>query len=191
MKRPFPGYPQLDDFKHECIETTQLPNLEYFHCANDRRQVRSRVFNHLLPALGQLRIDALIVEKAKTGPALQPPALFYPRMLGYLLRYVMNREQSPVTSELIVVTDTLPVQKQRKAVTKAIQQSLHNTVPSHMRYRIIHHASKAHYGLQIADYFCWAIYRKWEQADTQHYSSIKQAVMSEFEIFESGVRYYY
>ncbi len=191
MTRPFPGYTELDGFKHDCIETPQLPDLESFHCAEDSRPVRQGVFERLLPALGQLRIDALIVEKAKTTPTLQPPATFYPSMLGYLLRDVMNREQHPWTSELIVVTDTIPVQKQRKAVTKAIQQALHNTVPPHMRYRIIHHASKAHYGLQMADYFCWAIYRKWERADLEHYSSIKPAIKSEFDIFQTGLTRYY
>ena len=191
MKRPFPGYNELDEFKHECIETSHLPNLEYFHCANDRKPVRIGVFNRLLPGLSQLRVDSLVVEKAKTGPALQPATLFYPRMLGYLLKYVMNREQTPFTSELIIVTDTLPVQKQRKAVTKAIQQAIHDTLPSHMRYRIIHHASRAHYGLQIADYFCWALYRKWERSDTQHYDLIKAAIRSEFDIFRTGTTYYY
>lgn len=191
MKRPFPGYSELDGYKHECIETPSLPDLEYFHCTNDSKLVRQGVFNRLVPALGQLRIDALVVEKAKTGPALQPATLFYPRMLGYLLTYVMKREQNPLASELIVVTDTLPVQKQRKAVTKAIQQALHNALPSHMRYRIIHHASRAHYGLQIADYFCWAIFRKWEQADTLHYNSLKVAIKSEFDIFRTGNTYYY
>lgn len=191
MKRPFPGYTELDGFKHECIETPNLPDLEYFHCANDRKLVRQGDFDRLTPALGQLRIDALIVEKAKTGPALQPAALFYPRMLGYLLRYVMKREQDPFTSELIVVTDTLPVQKQRQAVTKAIQQALHNALPSQMRYRIVHHASRAHYGLQIADYFCWAIYRKWEQSDALHYNSIQMAIQSELDVFQTDNTYYY
>ena len=191
MKRPFPGYSELDSYKYECIETPTLPDLEYFHCANDRKTVRLGVFNRLLPTLDQLRIDTLIVEKAKTGPALQPEVLFYPRMLGYLLKYVMKREQGPSVSELIVVTDTLPVQKQRKAVTKAIQQALSSSMPPRMPYHIVHHASKAHYGLQIADYFCWAVYRKWEQQDTTHYSSIEGAIKSEFDIFERGTTYYY
>ena len=191
MSRPFPGYAALDDFKHDCIETAGLPDLEYFHCANDRKVVRAGVFERLQPSLSQLRADSLIVEKAKTGPALQPSELFYPRMLGYLLRYVMRREHGPLVSELIVVTDTLPVQRQRKAVTKAIQQALSSVLPSGMRYRIVHHASRSHYGLQIADYFCWAMYRKWEQSDTLHYDSIRAAVMREFEIFASGSRYYY
>ena len=170
MQRPFPGYAELDALKHDCIEASYLPDLEYFHCANDSKPVRALVlvFNRLESALADLRIDTLVVEKAKTDPALQPAAIFYPHMIGRLLKHVTEQEQRASSGEMIVVTDTLPVQRQRKAVTKAIRQALHRNLPPLMSYRIVHHASKAHYRLQMADYFCWAVYRKWERGDAQH-----------------------
>ena len=191
MERPFPAYSDLDSLKYDCLEDPSLPDLEYFHCANDSRAVRSEAFSRLSRSLGQMRIDCLIVEKAKTGPALQPGMFFYPRMLGYLLKYVMDREQRTATGELIVVTDTLPIQKQRKAITKAIRIALSSSLPKGLPYRILHHASRAHYGLQIADYCCWAVYRKWEQGDTNHYATVQPAIRSEFDIFQTGSRYYY
>ncbi len=45
--------------------------------------------------------------------------------------------------------------------------------------------------LQVADYCCWAIFRKHEHKDATHYSGIKSAVWSEFDIFQSGTTYYY
>ncbi len=64
-------------------------------------------------------------------------------------------------------------------------------VPQRPKYRILHHDSRSHYGLQVADYCCWAIFRKHEHKDAIHYSGIKSAVWSEFDIFQSGTTYYY
>ncbi len=59
------------------------------------------------------------------------------------------------------------------------------------RQRILHHASKSHYGVQTADYCCWTIFRKRERGDASYYSRIKKAVRSEFAIFENGKTLYY
>ena len=53
-------------------------------------------------------------------------------------------------------------------------------------YRVLHHASKAHYGLQTADYCNWATFRKWEQADDEYYQVISSALKSEYDIFKEG-----
>ena len=36
----------------------------------------------------------------------------------------------------------------------------------------MHHSSRSHFGLQVADYCCWAVFRKWEQGDTTHFDRI-------------------
>nr|WP_226047782.1 DUF3800 domain-containing protein [Acidithiobacillus caldus] len=89
------------------------------------------------------------------------------------------------------MTDTVPVQKKRQAIEKAIQQALAKMLPAGMSYRILHHASRSHYGLQVADYCCWAVFRKWQRSETEHYDRIRAAVRSEFDIFRTGTRYYY
>lgn len=135
-------------------------------------------------------LDTVIVEKSKTGPALQPAEKFYPRMLGYLLKFAI--EKAPVgIGEVVVITDTLPVAKKRKAVEKALKQNLAKMLPGGTPYRVMHHASKAHYGLQIADYLNWAIFRKWEHGDISSFDIIAHLIRSEFDIFRNGVRHYY
>ena len=116
---------------------------------------------------------------------------FYPEMLGYLLRYVLKREANPAVDEIIVVTDTIPHKKKRNVVEKAVKRVLAEMLPDHIRYRILHHDSKAHYGLQIADYVNWAIYRKRENGDTEFHDIIKPMICSEFDIFRGGATYYY
>lgn len=56
---------------------------------------------------------------------------------------------------------------------------------------IYHHDSKSNFDLQIADYFNWAVYRKWDRNDTRSYDLIRSVVKSEFAIFRTGRTYYF
>ena len=141
--------------------------------------------------LDGVRVDALVVEKRKTGRALQPVEAFYPRMLGYLLRHILEKHDLKLFHEVIVFTDSLPVQKKRDAVEKAIKTTLASLLPPTARYRLLHHDSKSNFDLQIADYCTWAIYRKWNSGDVRSYQHIQPAVRSEFDIFRTGTRLYY
>ena len=69
--------------------------------------------------------------------------------------------------------------------------TLPEMLPSGQGYRIMHHDSRSHDGLQIEDYCCWAIYRKYEMGDNAWYDRIKGGVRSEYDIFQSGQTYYY
>lgn len=192
MRRPFPIYEALSDYKHDCLEYGL--DMEYFHCADDNRHVRNGVFNLIGEYLGgmrNMRIDALVVEKRKTGPALQEDRRFYPKMLGYLLKFVLPKELKADAEEVIVITDKLPVNRKRQAVEKGIRLALTEMLPKGMKYRILHHASRSHYGLQLADYCCWAVFQKWSRNKTHFYDRIKRSVRSEFDIFRIGNRYYY
>jgi hypothetical protein len=187
--RPFNIAPRLDALKYDLIEFGL--ELEYFHAANDRQAVRDRVYEIIQLHLASLRIDSLIVEKPKTGPALRDVLQFYPRMLGYLLRYLIEHQPLQGVDEVVVITDTIPVQKKRKAIEKAVKVTLKNMLPDDIRFRVMHHASKSTFGLQVADYCNWAIMRKWERGDARSYDLIKSRILSEFEIFRNGTTHYY
>ena len=165
--------------------------MEYFHASENAQPVRNRVFDIIKRNLDGVRVDALVVEKRKTGPALQPVEAFYPRMLGYLLRYILEKHDLKLFREVIVFTDSLPVQKKREAVEKAIKTTLAKLLPATARYRLLHHDSKSNLDLQIADYSTWAIYRKWNGGDARSYQHIQSAVKSEFDIFRTGTKFYY
>ncbi len=184
MRRPFPVYEALNDYKHDCLEYGL--DMEYFHCVADNNHVRKGVFDLIAAHLGGMRhmsIDSLVVEKRKTGPALREDMRFYPEMLGHLLKFVLPKELDAGAEEVIVITDKLPVNRKRQAVEKGTRLALAEMLPQGMRYRILHHASRSHYGLQVADYCCWAVFRKWNRNKTHYYDLIKQAVRSEFDIF--------
>ena len=189
MVRPFRFYESLDNLKYELLESGI--DAEHFHCAEDNRSIRNRVFDIIESQIGSLQIDSLIVEKSKTAPVLTEEKRFYPEMLGYLLRYVLLRSLHGEAREVIVITDTVPIKRKRKIVENAAKSALKNMLPQGMPYRLLHHSSRSHYGLQIADYCSWAIFRRQETGKEEHYNRIHRSIYSEFDMFRNGSTHYY
>jgi hypothetical protein len=187
--RPFSTYAKITDLRYDLIETGL--NIEYFHASEDRQAVRDKVFEIIKNDSSRFIVDSVIAEKRKTGPALQAPEKFYPQMLGYLLRYVLGKLDYNNIPEVIVITDRLPVSKKKDIFEKSVKTTLKEMLPTDVKYRILHHDSKSACGLQVADYYNWAIFRKWERNDSRSFDIIYHAVRSQFEIFRRGTRYYY
>ena len=158
-RRPFPLESALTELRFDLIE--EGLELEEFHATEDRQATRNRVFAAIGNHLATLRIDSVVIEKRKTHPKVQQPERFYPEMLGHLLRYTIREESLERSSEVIVVTDELPLKKKRKAIEKAVKTTLKDMLPSNVRHRVMHHDSRSCCSLQVADYLNWAIYRKW------------------------------
>jgi hypothetical protein len=189
QERPFACQQRLDQLRYDLIE--QGVDIEYFHAAVDNQAVRNQVFAIIREHLATFKIDSVLIEKRKTGPVLRPVERFYPKMLGYLLRHILESHRLQDFAEVIVITDAIPVKNLRRAVEKAVKVTLADMLPGDVRYRLLHHDSKAHGCLQVADYCNWAIYRKWTNGDARSYDVIREAVRSEFDIFRTGQRLYY
>ena len=74
MHRPFPALRQLNDYKHDCIESGT--DIEYFHCYEDREKIHNAVFNVIATHLDKIRIYCLVVEKAKSTRLYRKIAAF-------------------------------------------------------------------------------------------------------------------
>ncbi len=184
MMRPFPLYAELEDLKYSLIEQGEF--VDHFHCSQDKRFIREEVFNRIEGSLKDVRVDCLIVDKRRTESALTSPGKFYPGMLGHLLRYVFPRVVTDATKEVIVITDTIPVREKRSSIEKAVKVTLASMLDAEHRYQLLHHSSRSHFGLQVADYFSWALFKKYEDGKLHHYSRIRSAIQSEFSIFGRG-----
>lgn len=189
LERPFGFFTPMAELRLDLLE--QGVEIERFHASDDKQTTRNAVFGMLREHLDTLRIDATIIEKRKTGPALQAEEQFYPRMLGYHLRHVLGYYTLSDYSRVVILTDTLPMQRKRRAIEKAVKQTLAEMLPQSTQYTVLHHDSRSALGLQVADYCTWAIYRKWDRADERSYGVIAPAVRSEFDIFRTGTRLYY
>lgn len=152
---------------------------EYFHATEDRQVVRDRVFLIIQSRLHHCQIYSLIVLKQVVPEVFWDEKRFYPEMLGQLLGLVISSSRWVGNGKLYIVTDSLPVTKNKKAVEKGIKLILSKVLPSSIPYVIVHHASKSNSDLQIADYINWAVFRKWERDDRRSYDIIKPAIHSE------------
>ena len=184
MERPFPMYDALDAYKYDCLEFG-LAN-ERFHCSSDNRHVRGRVFDIIGAHLVKMSVHSLIAEKRATEPTLSKHGRLYSEMLGCLLRRVLSRTTKLNTSEVIVIADAVPLRSRRQAIEKSVRSALSKTLPKRPVFRILHHDSRAHYGLQVADYLCWAVFRKYERGESGFFDQVRPAMLSEVEFFESG-----
>jgi len=189
VRRPFPLDGALTELRYDVVESGL--EIEYFHAAVDRQATRDKVFARIRTALNRFRVDAVIVDKCKTGPSMRTDTRFYPEMMGYLLRYVIKRTRLSHVTEIIAITDRIPVNRKRQAVEKAVKTVLTKWLPASVKYRILHHDSKSSVGLQIADYFNWAIFRAWERADRRSLNIVSSAVRSQFDIFRGGTTRWY
>ena len=76
-------------------------------------------------------------------------------------------------------------------VEKGLKHILKTELPKGSNYRVLHHSSRSHYGLQIADYCNWAIYRKWDRQEQEYNQQIKHLLRNEIEPFKNNDRRYY
>jgi hypothetical protein len=168
--------------------------LEYFHAAEDRQPVRNLVFK----TIGQLplRIDTIVIEKAKAGPSIRPIERLYPKvfstLIGYLLVGLQRSSRWP--KRIHVFCDVPDNRKSLRAVAKAVKQALSpiaRSAGAGFDYCVLVHASKSHPYLQFADYCCWAMYRKYQGADYRSYRLISHLVANEFDMFNRGYKYWY
>ena len=183
-ERPFHAYKELTEFKYDQVERGTA--LEYFHASENAQAVRNGVFDIIERNLAGVAVDAIIVEKQKVDATLRAEEQFFPRVLGALLQEILNSYRLEDFAEVIVFTDSLPVQRKRAAVEKGVKMKLAAMLPASVRYRVLHHASKSNMDLQVADYCTWAIYRKWNGNDDRSFRRVQAAVRREWDVLQAG-----
>lgn len=180
---------ELYELKHDLISKRGL-EVEYFHARDDRRQVRDRVYS-VIERNSNIRVDAIIAEKAKTHPSLTEPYKFYPRMMGILLKWIYQFLPPQNYSGVFVFMDYLQLPGQREAFMKGAKEAVHPYLQRGQPYGVMLHRSMSHPYLQVADYCGWAIQRRWEQQDDRPWSRIRGLLKSEFDVFAIGTERFY
>jgi hypothetical protein len=191
MTRPFPHDLPLTNLRYDLIESGL--DIERFHASDDRQAVREQVFRIIADHLDAFRVDTVLVEKRKTAPALRADSHFYPTVLGHLIRHVLlARDSAPGRwSEVIVITDRVPVNKKRSGIEKAVKTALATMLPADARYRLLHHESRSCCGLQVADYFNWAVFRAWERDDHRSLLPLRRVIHSQIDLFRDDSATWY
>ncbi len=166
--------------------------LERFHATNDSIATRGAFFDFIAQHVDHrcVRVDSVIARKNRANPVVREPEVFYSMMLKFLLKWIFARHQATADA-LLVWTDLLPKRKKRETFEKAVKTYLAKELQTHAPYQLHHHSSASHPLLQVADYCCWAVSRKWRGEEGHHFDKIRSAVASEFDVFERGRIEYY
>jgi hypothetical protein len=168
-------------------------DLEEFHATEDRQAVRNQMFGLLGEHVAHrcFSVDAIIAQKNKAHPAIREETAFYPRLLKILLHWVFRHRTAERVDRINVWAARIGTKKKRIAFEKAIKSYLAYELQTDLPYDIFIHSSASHPMLQVADYCCWAIWRKWKDGDLRSYSRIQSAVLTEFDVFRNGRKEYY
>ncbi len=160
-----------------------------FHATEDKQEIRNKVFSVLIDG-GNLRIDSVIAQKNKANPVFhKQDTNFYGVMGKAVLRYSFNRAAWGEYKNVVVVFSSL-FDKRKRGSLKQIFKSIIKD-EAKVPFSLYFHSSKFDLCCQAADYFGWAIYRKWESNDERSYKLIQHLVKTEFYIFDKGTKEYY
>ena len=170
----------------------------YFHASEDKQAVRNDAFK-ILREIDCYDIDSIIVEKCKANPSIRDVVSLYRKVYGILLQYVFRRYSK--VDKILIFLDEAPNQKKKHAIEKGIKETLSellgkDKIGKDITYHMTHLPSVFSYGLQAADYCCWALKKKWgdweNKSDIRPYNEIAHRVKSQLDIFErgDGTKYY-
>jgi hypothetical protein len=137
-----------------------------------------------------MRVDSVIAQKNKANPKFYHQHLEFYKVLGEaLLKYALNRAQWQDYDHVVLVFSSL-FDKKKRGILK---QSFKSLIKLHAQvtFALYFHDSKFDLCNQAADYFGWAIYRKWESGDDRSYGFVRNLIKSEFPIFEKGETEFY
>ena len=136
-----------------------------------------------LAEVGGFEVDLLVVDKRALHPVLRDPFEFYCRM-GYAIVQAALERVADSREPVVVITDTLPLHRERKALAKAFRSAIRGSLGDRP-FSVLHHASASHAGLQAVDYCTWALQRKL-RGDSRSYERIRAWIQSEWEHFGVG-----
>ena len=159
-----------------------------FHATTDFQEIRDCVFGVI--GKHDFRIDCTILEKAKAQPHLRTDDIrFYQTAWFYHLQHIAPKIVKS-DHQLLVVAASMGTKKKRAAFRTAVADVVHQVSPTLYWNAASWHAHSDPC-LQVADYCCWAIGRKWERGDSRSYDLIADKIETEFDLWRWGETRYY
>ncbi len=198
-KRPFKLHETISSYRYSLLERNLNPlnnrlDIEKFHACEDNKHIREHLFNLISKFEdNDIQIYSYILEKPKVMPEkIKEKSNFYAENLSYAIIKLL--EKLKISKNFIVITDNLPVQKNKQTQIKAIKNGVNTYITNNklnIRYDIFHHCSASSVNLQLIDYINWAIQRKYEKNDTYFYEKIKKYILDEEIVTKERITKYY
>lgn len=175
------------------MATAGLDIGDEFHATEDRQTVRDQVYEMLSHHCAHrcFALDCIIAQKNKVNPSIREPHVFYAKLIRILLRGIFQNPEYHEVSQINIWAARIGVQKKKNIFESTVKGYLANDLDFTRPYRLLLHSSAAHPMLQVADYCCWAVAKKWKDDDRRSYEKVRAAIRSEFDVFRRGATIYY
>lgn len=194
---PSEGVQEFCDLKHKILSGELFVSLNQFykeehvchgfHATYDKQVVRDEVYK-IIQNLQSIKIHSLVVQKNKTNPSIRAEKDFYAKLSKMLLDYI-NKKYA--FDNLCISFNGMPINKLKQAFIKSIKENI-SLLKIATPYSIYFPSSSSTSMLDVADYCCWAINRKWEGGDDRSYKLIENFLGSkELDVFRAGTTTYY
>ncbi|MCO5216902.1 MAG: DUF3800 domain-containing protein, partial [Thermomicrobiales bacterium] len=142
-----------------------------FHATSDKQAVRDEVFKRIVTM--DIRVDTWIIEKLKAHSDFHTLEGMYNLAWNSHTQHTLY-QAVPYHEELHIYAGSIGVKKKnRNLMISQIRSAVHDTGRDQRDTVISICEAKVDPGLQVADYCCWAIQRKWERNDTRSYDLIQ------------------
>ena len=189
---PQPLAQNLTDLRFRLVR--EGANLDSFHASPDRQTTRNLVVQTMV-ARTNWWYAAVVLEKCKINPVLREPHRFYPKFAGSLLKFILRGCLRPDTSHVLVYADTIPMNTnaKREGVMKAMKTICASDLDSDVKHHVFSHRRESNKWLQVVDYCCWSVYKKWDARDPRTYNTLRPRLKSrELVLTDRGdqTRYY-
>jgi Protein of unknown function (DUF3800) len=158
------------------------------HATYDNYAVKTEVFNLLASA--SLRVDATILEKRKAQPHITANEAWFYQMAWYLHFKFVAPRIAGAGDRLLVTAASLGTKKRTGIFYNAVGRVVAQVSPT-VAYEVAAWSAESDPCLQIADYFTWAIQRKWEGGDPSWHALVASKIQTEFDVWGIGTTYYY
>ncbi|NLN74884.1 MAG: DUF3800 domain-containing protein [Armatimonadetes bacterium] len=164
------------------------PVNDYFHAVADKQVVRDKVFELLCQH--EFRVDATLLDKPKTVPHLASDEIRFYKQAWYLhLKYLVPRVVAS-DDEVFLIAASFGTKAKKTAAHNALRDVIAHVAPSRT-FEVAFWPASTDPCLQVADYCCWAIQRKWESKDARSHVLIADKVKTEFDAFAISNQQYY
>jgi len=187
-RRPFNLHEYIANYRYSLLERNLDPlngtrlDIEAFHAHSDNKYIKEELFN-IISTFDATSVKAYsyILEKPKVEPGKRKEKdRFYIDNLSFSIQRLLDKLN--IDKNFIIITDRLPVQKNKSKQVGALKKGIKEYIKRcglQIRYDIFHHCSASSANLQIVDYISWAIFRKYEHAQSGYYEKIKTYILDE------------
>ncbi|MDH2908637.1 MAG: DUF3800 domain-containing protein [Candidatus Eremiobacteraeota bacterium] len=167
------------------LRSRRIRDCTHFHCTEDAQYTRDGVFN----IISQLSFEShgVILQKNKANPSIRSPEQIYRLAFAGLIKGIIRRKTN--AKNLQIFAAEIQMKTKKAAFLAALKGAL--AAEKGVRYQIHLHSTQSHHMLQVSDYVCWAVARKWESEDERSFNLIASKVKNQFDYFRGGRTVYY